>query len=604
MLTFEILIISAILVAAFVLLLTEKLSPDMVAVLVILALIFSRVLTPEEAFAGFGSPVIIAVGALFILCGGLHRAGVSGLIGNYFNSLSGKSEMRTIAAVMTAGALLSSVMTNVAATAILLPGVMTLCRKTGIPPSRLLIPLSYSTILGGTLTVVGTQPNLIVSSLLRTSSGRELNFFDFTPMGITLVVCGIAYMAVLGRHFLPLKAADEKISRSAETDELPSIYRLEERLYELKVKGGSSIAGKTLIECGLGSRFGINVMGIMHKDRERFVPTREDVIEKGDRLLVQGRESDVARAASELGLDLHRKGMLRRDEILSREVGIAEIVLPPRSPYVGKKLKDVLMRERFGLTVLAIWRKGKPIRARLGEETLQFGDALLVRGSWEKLSLLGRTDEFIVTSGGAEENVSREGDKTLRAAAILAGMIVAVVTGCLALPLAALTAAALMVLTRCLNLAEAYKSIEWRVILVIAGFMPLGTAIVKTGLADYLVNTVLLQVAGYGQPLIIGTLLLLSSAIALVSTNITAAILMGPVAVTAAASFGMRPEVLLIAVAIGASTGFMTPVAQQANLLVMGPGNYVFRDYMKAGALLSLLVFMAVMVCLPLFFRM
>lgn len=601
-LTVEFLVITVILVAAFVVLLTERLSPDMVAVLVILSLVFSRVLTPEEAFAGFGNPVIITVGALFVLCGALHHAGVSGLIGHYLSALSGRSEMQTVAAVMTAGALLSSVMTNVAATAILLPGVMALCRKTGLAPSRLLIPLSYSTILGGTLTVVGTQPNIIVSSLLRTVSGRELNFFAFTPVGITLVIIGIAYMAFLGRHLLPVRAVDEKISSSAEPGALPSIYRLEERLFELRVPAGSRMAGNTLIQSGLGSRFGINVIGIMRKDTIRFSPKRGDVIRADDRLLVQGRENDVSRAVSAFDLEVRRKGMLRREEILSREVGVAEIVLPPRSHYVGKRLQDVLMRERFGVTVLAIWRKGKPIRAHLGEEPLQFGDALLVRGPWEQINLLRKTDEFIVISGSEGESDHSEDGKMVRAAAILTGMIVSVVTGLLALPLAALAAAVLMVLTRCLNLADAYKAIEWRIILVIAGFIPLGTAIVKTGLVDFFVSTILLQAAHYGQPLVIGVLLLFSSAIALISTNITAAILMGPVAVAAAASFGMKPEILLISVAIGSSTGFMTPLAQQANLLVMGPGNYVFRDYLHAGSLLSLLVLIVVMACMPLFF--
>lgn len=599
----ESVIIITILLAALVLLLTDRLSSDLVAVLIILSLIFSRILTIEEAFAGFSSPVIITVGALFIVCGGLQRTGVSALMGNYLASLSGQSEVRTVAAVMAAGALLSSVMTNVAATAILLPGVMTLCLKTKLVPSKILMPLSYATILGGTLTVVGTQPNIIVSSLLRTVPGRELNFFDFTPIGIVLVISGITYMALFGRHLLPLRTVDEKMRDVPEPETLPLIYRLEERLYELKVPDSSRMVGQTLVASGLGSDFGINVIGIMRKDRMQFAPRSRDVIGAGDRLLVQGREADVNRAVEAFGLDIHRKGELRNEEMLSREVGVAEIILPPRSHYLGKPLKDVLIRERFGVTVLAIWRKGRPIRAHLGDETLQFGDALLIRGSWQNLDVLKRADEFIVVSGTGHTDDRGEGGKMLAAAVMLAGMVVTVATGLLALPLAALSAAVLMVLTRCLSLADAYKAIEWRIIILIAGFMPLGTAIVKSGLVDLFVNSILLRVADYGQPPVIGALFLLSSAIALVSTNITAAVLMGPVAMAASESLAMNPEMLLIAVAIGASNGFMTPVAQQANLLVMGPGNYVFKDYVKAGTVLSLLMFAAVMLLMPLFFR-
>jgi len=603
MLTLESVIVIAVLLSAFALLLTDRLSSDLVAVLVILSLIFSRILTIEEAFAGFSSPVIVSVGSLFVVCGGLQRTGISALMGNYLASLSGRSELRTVAAVMAAGALLSSVMTNVAATAILLPGVMTLCRKTQCAPSRLLIPLSYGTILGGTLTLVGTQPNIIVSSLLRTVTGRELNFFDFTPIGIVLVVSGITYMALFGRHLLPLRTVDEKMRHSDRPEALPLIYRLEERLYELKVPESSRLVGQTLVESGLGSNFGINVIGIMRKDKMRFAPRRRDVIGAGDRLLVQGREDDVDRAVSALTLDMHRKGELRQEEMLSREVGVAEIVLPPRSHYLGKPLKDVLMRDRFDVSVLAIWRKGRPIRAHLGDEVLQFGDALLLRGSWRNLDLLQKTGEFIMVSGAAPGEDRGEVGTMLAAAVMLAGMVVAVATGLLTLPLAALSTAVLMVLTRCLSLADAYKAVEWRIIILIAGFMPLGTALVKTGLVDLFVNSMVSRVAEYGQSPVIGALFLLSSAIALVSTNITAAILMGPIAMAASESLAMSPEMLLLSVAIGASIGFMTPVAQQANLLVMGPGNYVFKDYVKAGTLLSLLLFAAVMLFLPLAFR-
>lgn len=601
--TGEIAAVTIILLSVLLLLLCDIISADLVAVIIILTLVLSRILTIEEAFAGFGNPVIITVGALFIICGGLYRTALSSLIGKYLTSLGAGSETRTIATIMAAGAVVSSVMTNVAATAILMPGVIILGQKTGIAPSRLLIPLSYGTILGGTITLVGTQPNLIVSSMLMTTAGREFNFFDFTPIGLTLTVLGIAFMVTVGRHFLPIKPADEKLRRSVSLQELPSIYRLEERLFELKVPEGSILVGKSLQESQVGTQFGINVIGIMKKDKMHRSPRRDDVIQSGDRLLIQGREGDVQNMAFTFELEIHRRGSLRDDEILSREVGVAEIVLPPRSQNAGKQLRDVLLRERYGLTVLAIWRMGKPIRAHLAEEVLQVGDALLVWGPWENIRLLKKFEEFLLVTGPADDGETPRRDKMLIAAALLSGMIFSVVSGILTLPVAALAAAVLMILTRCLTLAEAYKAVEWRVIMIIAGFIPFGDALVKTGLVDVLVKNILFHIGQLGPSFIIGTIFLLSSVLSLFTTNIAAAVLMSPVAINTATACSIKPEILLICVAIGASNGFVSPLAQQANLLVMGPGNYVFKDYIKAGAILSIIVFAAVMVFMPLFWK-
>ncbi len=590
----------ALLAAVLLLLLAARVSADLVAVFIVLALLFSGTLSLEEAFGGFGSPVVVAIAALFVVSGGLHRTGLSGLIGRHLARVGGRGEVRTVVTVMAVGALLSSVITNVAAAAILLPAVMALSFKSGVAPSRLLIPLSYGTILGGTLTLVGSQANIVASSALKAAVGRDLGFFALTPIGLVLTALGIGYMAVAGRRFLPVKRRDEKIRSAESPDKLPSIYRLDERLFELEACPECSIAGKTLGQSELGRRFGINVIAIVRPAETRFSPSSGDFIRPGDRLIVQGREGDIEAAARDLGLETFRRDNLGPEELLSREIGIAEVVLPPRSPYVGKKLGDIQMRERLGLTALAIWRGGRPIRARLGEETLQFGDALLVRGPWSRIGLIASSEEFILVSGTEVAGRPAPRTKMLVAGAILAAMVLSVVVGALPLALAALGAAALMVVTRCLGPADAYRAIEWRMIVMIGGFLSLGTAMAKTGLIEAFVGGALAPLSAAGGLFVLAALFLLATATALVTSNITASVLLCPVAVQAAASLGLDPGTLLVAVVLGATNGFMSPVAQQANMLVMGPGNYSAGHYVKAGFGLSLLVFAAVVVVLPL----
>jgi len=604
LITLDIAIILGTLLVAFILFLTEKLRVDMVAILIILILIFSQILTIEEAFAGFSHPIVIAVGALFIISGGLYQTGVATILGQYIARLGGKSEAGMIASIMIVGALLSSVINNVAATAIMLPGVMVIALKSNRSPSRLLIPLAYATILGGMLTLVGTHPNIIVSQMLEDAVGRSLHFFDFTLIGLTLVVLGILYMIFIGRHSLPDKPLDEKMRQSTTPETLPSIYRLEERLYELRVSKGSKLVGKTLAESELGTNYGVNVLGIMRARIRRLAPKRDDQIKADDRLVIQGREDDIKKLIADYGIQIRRKGKVQQEDILSSEIGIAEITLPPRSDYIGKTLADVMLREKYGLTVIAIWRNGRPIRAHLGEVTLEFGDALLVRGPWEKIQLLKRTDEFIVLSGVNEDEEPKHRERVWLSLTIMGVMLITVITRVLPLPLAALTAASLMILTKCLTLADAYRSIEWRMIILIAGFIPLGNAMMQTGTIDLFVTTVLEPIGAWHPYFILAAMFLFSSVIALITSNISAAILMSPVAMTTATTLGISPGILLLAVAIGASNGFMTPVAQQANLLVMGPGNYEFKDYIKVGFGLSVVVFIGVILFLPLYWPM
>ncbi|MFO7867611.1 MAG: SLC13 family permease [Candidatus Aminicenantes bacterium] len=592
--------LTVLLAAAVFLLMVVRLGGDLVAVFILLALLFSGILTVGEAFAGFGSPGVVAVAALFVVSGGLRQTGVSGLIGRQLMTLCRRGEAWAVVTVMAAGALLSSVISNVAAAAILLPAVMALGHKSELAPSRLLIPLAYGTILGGMLTIIGSQPNIIAGSAFLAATGKDLGFFALTPAGLILTALGIGYMAFIGRRFLPVRPMDTKTRGAIPPEKLPSIYRLDERLYELKVLEGKSLAGKSLRKSDLGQRFGINVIGIARFGESRFSPSGKDLIHTGDRLLVQGRKEDVEAAARDFGLEVVRREYLRPEELLSKDIGVAELVLPPRSSYVGQTLGDIRMRERLGLTVLGIWRGGKPIRAHLGEERLQFGDALLVRGAWDRIRWLASSEEFILVSETDVPEQRRPRIKMLTAGGILTAMIAAAASGVLPVSLSALAAAGLMILTRCLDPADAYRAIEWRLVIMIGGFLSFGAAMAKTGLVEVFVSGALIPIANGRELFVLGAVFLLSSLLALAASHITSAVLMIPVALQAAFSLSLDPGTLLIAVILGSSSGFLTPIAQQSNLLVMGAGNYTPADYVKAGLGLSLFVFAAVLVFLPL----
>ncbi|MFW6137220.1 MAG: SLC13 family permease, partial [Candidatus Aminicenantaceae bacterium] len=401
-------------------------------------------------------------------------------------------------------------------------------------------------------------------------------------------------------RFLPVRPMDTKTRGATPPEKLPSIYRLDERLFELKVLEGKSLAGKSLRKSDLGQRFGINVIGIASFGESRFSPSGKDLIHTGDRLLVQGREEDIEAASRDFGLEVVRREYLKPEELLSEDIGVAELVLPPRSSYVGKTLGDIRMRERLGLTVLGIWRGGRPIRAHLGEERLQFGDALLVRGAWDRIRWLASSEEFIPVSETAVPEQRRPRIKMLTAGGILTAMIAAAASGVLPVSLAALAAAGLMILTRCLDPADAYRAIEWRLVIMIGGFLSLGAAMAKTGLVEVFVAGALIPMANGRELFVLGAVFLLSTLLALAASHITSAVLMIPVALQAAFSLNLDPGTLLIAVILGSSSGFLTPIAQQSNLLVMGAGNYTPADYVKAGLGLSLFVFAAVLVFLPL----
>jgi len=778
----DIAIVFSILALAVIFLVTEWIPMEVTALLSLGAVALLGLVSPVEALAGFSNPAVVTVWAVFILSGGLTRTGVANVIGNFVLRMAGNSESRMIVVIMITAGVMSAIMNNVAVAALMLPVVMDIARHTARPPSKLLMPLAYGSLLGGLTTQIGTPPNILVSDALRDAGLRAFTFFDFTPVGLIVMFTGIAFMAFIGRHLLPQRDVVKESSGAKKID-WQAQYDLQERLFHVRVQTASILINKTLAQIRLGSVLGWNVIAITRGDQTMLAPGPADILLAGDRLTVEGRienlnelknwrqlnveegeidlqgpysddiniaeillpgnsrfvgstlnsigfrglfgvnvlairRSDriirtnlpdeslrrgdmllIAGAAERLaefkntsGFDqfryvdrseltevynLHERlmvmgvppdsalvgkslkesrlgdtlgsrvlGILRgKDPIIMPEpqeilkandrlvvegrlsdfeilrgieelvierrtqpdmetlvtdnVGLVEVILSPHTTLEGKTLRQINFREKYGLNVLALWRKGRSHRSNLRDRDLQFGDALLLLGPRQKLQLLGREPDFIVLTETAQEELRRE--KMKISLLIMGGILLPVILGWVPIYIAAVVGAALMILFGCLTMEEAYRQIEWKAVFLIAGMLPLGTALDQTGAARLIAEGVVSLVGPFGAIAVLFGMVALTFIATCFVPTAALVVLMAPIALSTTTNMGLSPYAFLMAVSMAASASFMTPVSHPANILVMGPGGYRFVDYLKIGGLLTLVILVVLMVVLPVF---
>jgi len=596
----EIALALAVLVAGIALLTSGRLPADVVSLLVMLTLVLTGLLTPMEAFASFANPVVITIGSTFVVSAALFQTGVAAKLGRGIVWLAGDSEPRLIATLMIGAALLSGVMNDVAVTAVLMPAVISIGLSTDRAPSRLLLPLSYAAVVGGTLTLIGTPPNLIVSHALTEGGFPPFGLLDITPIGVLSVLAATIFMTTFGRKLLPDRPVEERLRRARLPSQLIDLYRLPERVFALDVLSSSSLAGQTLDRSRLRRDYELSVLGIIRQSKCRMAPPAKERIQVGDRLLVQGGPRRVRRAAADKGL-AWSIATVDETELLVGDVGVAEVIITPRSSLAGKTLRELNFRERSGLTVLALWRGGGPVERHISDESLHPGDAFLVQGPWRRIRQLHDQPGLLVLS--EDENIPRRTRKAPWAVAILLAMVAMVVTKLLPLPVAAMGAAILTVISGCLRVEEARNAVEWRVVFLIAGMLALGAAMQKTGATQWIALTVLSPVAKLGPLATTAVLFLITTGLTLGISNHATAALIAPIALSVAVSHGFDPRPLLLAVAVGISVALITPFAHPSTLLVMGPGGYVFRDYVRVGLPLSLVIFVVALVGLALLWR-
>jgi di/tricarboxylate transporter len=590
-----------ILVAAIALFVSERWSTDVVSLLVLLTLMFTGLLTPAEAFASFANPVIITIGSIFVVSATLFQTGVASRLGRAIVRMAGDSEPRLVATMMVAAALLSGVMNNVAVTAVLMPVVVGISLNTGRAPSRLLLPMAYAAVVGGTLTLIGSPPNLIASETLAQGGSAPFGLLDITPIGVLSTLIATIFMATIGRKLLPERSLEEKLQRARLPEQLIDLYQVPEHVFTLYVLPKSSLIGQTLVESELRREYGLTVLRIINQSGCRMAPPVTYQIHVGDCLVTQGGPRRIQRAAADKGLRWET-ATVKETDLLIGDVGVAEVTLTPRSPLAGKSLRELDFRERFGLTVLALWRGGEPVERYISDEPLRLGDAFLVQGPWRKIDLLREQPGLLVIS--EYEDTPHRISRAPWAIAILLAMLAVVVAGLLPLAVAALGAAVLTVLTGCLRIEEARNAVEWRMIFVIVGMLALGTAMQKTGATQWIARTVLLPVANLGPLAVAAALLLITAGLTLGISNHATAALVAPIALSMAANGGLDPRPQLLAVAVGTTVALFSPLAHPGFLLVMGPGGYKFRDYVRAGLPLSAVIFITTLVGLALLWRM
>ncbi len=586
-----------ILIAALVALATQRLRPDVVALLVTLALVLTGVLTAEEAFSAFGQPVIIIIPSIYVLGAALYETGVATLIANRLVRFSDRGPVVLMAAVMVAAGLLSAVVSSMLVLAVLLPAVLRLARRAEQAPSQLLLPLVAGATMGNLLTVIASVSNLVVSDLLAVSGYGPLPFFSVMPFGLVSLLLAIAWYALLGRRLLRREMPAEPQRPSL--DEVEHAYRLEKQLYRLRVRSESDLIAQRLDECALGEVFHLNVVAIQPKGRDPR-PARPDwVLAHNDVLIVEGPRGEALQAAARLHLE--PKGPMPLDDfnLLEHELlRLAELMVPFRSDWVGKTPAQIRFRERYGLNILAIHRQGEAIRQNLPDLPLAASDTLLVHGPESHLREIGQDLNLIlVTYLGPEpgELVTRKARLTL---GIQGAMLIVVVGGLLPLATASLAAALALVLTGCVSLDRAYKSIDGRILVLIGGMLPLAMALEQSGLATWIAGH-LANLSQGASPLV--TLLpiyLFASLMSQIVSNSVAAALVMPLAVNLALAQGLPPQQFALAVAVAVTTSYVTPLTNTDNLMVREAGRYTMRDYLANGLSLFALQTVAVMLLL------
>jgi di/tricarboxylate transporter len=598
----ELLITFLILGAALIVFLTDRLPADLVALLVAVALGLTGVLTTEEAFSGFSRAAVITIMAIFILAEALKRSGVADRVGRLLLAVGGEGELRLTVVVMAAGAFLSLFMNNIAAAAVLLPAASGAAKKAGIENSRILMPLAFGTILGGTATLLTTS-NIILNSLLIDNGGVGFRITDFAWVGVPVVLVGTIYMATVGRRALRAESSLDRTQapNKDEKADLVAAYGLHKNLFKARVPNGSFLIDKTLAESTLREKFAVSVVAIERKDRKLLNLSPETHIKKGDILVFEGNEADFKqRDVEPLMEHIQDDDEWHKSDLESRQIDIVEAMLAPRSRLIGETLRDANFRDRYGLTVLAIWRRDSEITLNLSDEPLQFGDALLLQGRRERLRAASGDPDLILMMPSEEKTVTAPGKRQAALFIFIATLVLAVIIPSLTGPIM-LGGALVMMLTGVLTTDQAYSAIGWRSVFLVAGMLPMGIALTKTNAAALIADQVVWLAGGNGRIVLMGSIVAATMLLVQTVNGAVVATVMGPVAINIAQQAGADPRTMVMAVAVAASMAFVTPLGHPVNVLVMGPGGYNFKDFVKVGLPLAVLLFFVAMALLWLF---
>lgn len=587
---YEAAIVLVVMAMAVVLFVLDRLRSDMVAMMVLGVLLVSGIVTPSEGFAGFAHPATVTVAAMFVLSAGLERTGAIAHVGVLLARIGRRSFLLTLLTLMVGVGFVSAFINNTAAVAILLPTVLALARELGVSPSKLLIPLSFSSMFGGVCTLIGTSTNILVSSLMAGHDLAPLGMFELAPVGLLFSVAGLAYMVVIGQRLLP--------DRGAASD-LAEEFGMAGYLTEAEVMPGSPLIGQTLAATMLAATSEVDVLAVVRQGTAMTLPPANTVLEAADVLWMRCDLNRLRALVGRSGLLLRPDRSWHDEQLEAGDATLVEAVVSPNSELIGQTLGEIDLRTRLRATVLAVRHHDRIVHDRLTETTLSAGDALLLEVPKARLARLHQRRDFVVVSDVGP--LRDERPPKLLALAIVAGVVIAATTGLAGIVVAATLGAVLMVLARCLSIEDAYAAIEWRVIFLLGGILALGAALENSGAAAFLAALVQRVSGPLGPYAVLATLYLATVLLTAVMSNNATAVLMTPIAFTTAAALGIDPRPLVVAIIFAASASFMTPVGYQTNLLVYGPGSYRFVDYLRVGAPLNLLFWLLAIVLIPRF---
>ena len=578
----------AVVVAALICFITEVLPVDITALCVAVVLIVLKLVTPDEGIAGFGNSATITVLAMFILSAGISRTGVIQVFRDLLLRWGGKSITRQILVMGLLVGPISGFINNTAVVAIFLPIVEEWCRKRDVSPSKLLMPLSFVTILGGMITLIGTSTNVLASGMSEKLGYGQFRLFQFTQLGIITFLIGLAYLAFIAPRLLPNR-------QNLNSDLVSEGYGLEDYVTEVVVTPNSKLIGKTFRSAQSQRNFQVDVLEIIRGKERLPQPVTSRTIRGGDILLVRGKTEDVLKIKTEQGLDIlpdvkfNQKNLA--SELNSSSEGVAEVLILSNSRLIGTTLKDVRFRQRYNLTVLAIRRGEELIRDRLGRVQLRFGDLLLVQGAKQSLLGLQTTRELLVIEQKEPDTIRY--DKAWIAIAIVLGVILAAAFDILPILVSALLGVVLMIVTGVLKPGELYAAVRWDVIFLLAGLIPLGTAMENSGATKWLADNLMLLGGNLSGYWILLFFFVVTSLLTEILSNNASVVLLIPIAAQVAESLDLNPIALMFAVTFAASNSFMTPIGYQTNTMVYSPGGYKFWDFFRVGAPLNIIMAIA-----------
>lgn len=577
----QLIIVLAILAATVVLIVTELFRIDVVAILAMLALVWAGSITPSEARSGFASNAVLAIIGVMIMGRGLYKSGITEKIARGILRVAGQGTRRIISTVSVTVGVMSGFMQNIGAAALFLPVMTGISKREQIPVSRLLMPMGFAALLGGTLTMVGTSSLIVLNDLLSTRDLETFGLFTVTPIGIALLIVGIGYFFLLGRWVFP--SQPEESSMASPGPRLLNVWGLSDSIFTLRIPSDSPIVGKSVEESEMGAKFNLNLLQVYDEEEFEYDIWEDMHFSAGQNIVVQGRKDDVQALMNAYALELKDE---EEKTTSSSGGGYLEVVIPARSSLVGETIRDLPLRDQYNAQVVLFFSESEVVEKDVADREIQAGDTLVLHGKWESLQFFKESEDFITVTPFEYE--PKHPDKAWVAVGSFVGAILVVITTNLPISIGFLTGAVAMVLGGVINIEEAYRSVEWKVVFLIAGLIPIGLAMEGSGAAALIAEQLVQVIQDIPPFLILFSLGLLMTFFSLIMSNVAATVLMVPLVLQLAGIGGLTAQVLVLQIGICAANSFILPT-HHVNALLMTPGGYRVADYLKAGSILSLI---------------